>query len=1255
MNYEEAFTQSLKYFNGDELAANVFLSKYALTDQEGDIKEATPNAMHKRIASEFARIEAKYPNPMSEDEIYKLLKDFKYIVPQGSPMSAIGNDYQIQSLSNCFVKGTEVLTTNGIKAIENIEIGDRVVTHTGEVKPVVQLHENDLNGRPLIDLKCFRTPKITVTDNHEFMSISKEQIAWGQEPKFNPVSYLRSGDYIAIPNRTTEGTVQNLSLFDLFLNKKEVSFESRDYKVLEQDKTFGLSTIGTDGRLVNHKQSIPKEIVPDQDFAYFLGLWYGDGCIFSDKSSSSLKNQGSLTRQRDLVPNSRVRGITFTFGTHEEKLRDFVCKEFDKLGIACQVVDYENTRQVTVHSAALGIGFQNLFGRGYSGKNLHESIYDWPKEMVESLAQGLVDSDGTITKQGDVRVVLSNKSLVKSFYHLLRSHGYVVGYSENKTTARLDFGREDRIRNLSLKSYSDDRVTMDISYENNGKHFVVIGENTFVRIQSKTHNDTNHDFVYTFGVEDVHSYSVEGLLSLNCFVIESPHDSYSGIMHADQQLVQLMKRRAGVGLDISKIRPKGMITNNAAKTTDGIGVFMERFSNSCREVAQNGRRGAELMSISVHHPEVETFAKIKNDPLKVTGANISIKLTEEFMVAVRDNKDYQLRWPVDSDDPVVTETIPARQVWDTIINSAHNRAEPGIFFWDNVAKWTPSDAYPKYKSVTTNPCGEIVLSPNDSCRLLVLNTISFIKNPFSEKASFDSNKFYEMAQKAQRLMDDIIDLELEKIDRILEKIESDPEPEHVKKVEFDLWSDIRETCERGRRTGLGVTAIGDAVAAMGLIYGSDESIVFVEEMYKTLAMGAYRSSVDMARDRGAFPEYDYELEKDHPFINRIMDEDVTLRQDWEKVGRRNVALTTTAPTGSVSILTQTTSGIEPAFMTSYTRRKKVNPDSKEDIRIDFTDEIGDKWQEFTVYHHGVKTWMDITGETDITKSPYHGGTANDIDWINRVKIQGAAQKWICHSISSTVNLPEDVSVDTVKEIYLTAWQEGLKGITVYREGSRSGVLVDSSKLGKGKPAAFATHDAPKRPEELDCDVHQMTVKGEKWMMFVGLLDNKPYEIMGGLSEYISLPKRVKMGKIKKVKVSNGSRYDFHYDHLKKVDSKDLGDGKHQITYVEDPEGETIIKDIQHSFDNATEAAFTRTLSLSLRHGADSQFVVEQLQKGAEKDDDLFAFSKAASRVLKNYIVEGAANGKTCEECGSENIVYQEGCLACQDCGSSKCG
>ena len=725
----------------------------------------------------------------------------------------------------------------------------------------------------------------------------------------------------------------------------------------------------------------------------------------------------------------------------------------------------------------------------------------------------------------------------------------------------------------------------------------------------------------------------------NCFVIEAPEDSYGGILKTDQEQVQIMKRRGGVGFDISTIRPKGMSTSNAAKTTDGIEVFMDRFSNSCREVAQGGRRGALMLSISVHHPQVMDFIKIKRDLTKVTGANISVRVSDEFMNAVKNNESYEQRWPVDSTDPEIKNTADATEVWNELIEGAHASAEPGVLFWDTATRMTPSDAYADqgFGSVSTNPCGEIILSPYDSCRLMLMNLTSFVDNAWTDKASFDWGKFRIMSRKAQRLMDDMIDIEIEQIDKILTKIDNDPETDETKYYERNLWHTIRQVAVDGRRTGLGVTGLGDAIAMLGQTYGDDDSIETVEEIYKWLSLASYEESIQLAKERGAFPIFDASKEEGHPFISRVVNELVDpVQADYRQYGRRNIANTTTAPAGSVSCLTQTTSGIEPAFMLYYKRRKKaVNGEE-----VMFVDDLGDEWTEFTVYHHAFKKWIDSSldpniGQIDtedlVQMSPYAGATANEIDWRAKVKLQSVAQKWICHAISNTTNLPADIDVETVKDIYMLGWELGCKGVTVYRDGSRSGVLVSTEEKKEEK---FGERHAPKRPETLDCDIFHTSVKGQKWVVLVGLMDGKPYEVIGGEAEMIELPRRIKNGTLtKRAFKTTNSKYDLS---------------------IGDTEDTLNIKDVVSVFANANHAGYTRTISLALRHGVPVQYLVEQMQK--DREADLFSFSKVIARCLKNYIVDGTEVDKTCSNCGAEgSLVYQEGCVTCKSCGHGKCG
>lgn len=724
----------------------------------------------------------------------------------------------------------------------------------------------------------------------------------------------------------------------------------------------------------------------------------------------------------------------------------------------------------------------------------------------------------------------------------------------------------------------------------------------------------------------------------NCYVVDSPHDAYGSIMEADENLVQISKRRGGVGIDISNLRPAGAPTKNAARTSTGVVSFAERYSNSIREVGQAGRRGALMITLNVHHPDILEFAKVKRDLSKVTGANISIKLTDEFLKAVDANEAYEQRWPVDSSSPSISRWVSAKDTWNIIVENAHHMAEPGLLFWDNIIKESPADCYSElgFETISTNPCSEIPLSAFDSCRLMLLNTFGYVENPFTDKAVFNFNKFSKDAEICQRLMDDLVDLEVECIDRIINKINNDPEPLEAKSRELKLWNNIKTAALNGRRTGTGTTAIGDTLAALGLPYASDEGIKMTESIYKTLKLSAYRSSVNMAKEIGSFPIWEHDREKNNPFLNRIKDEDPDLFNDMRVYGRRNIALLTTAPAGSVSILTQTSSGIEPQFMIDpYIRRKKGNPGDY-GFRSDFVDQNGDHWMEFKVYPAKVKMWMEITGESDLKKSPWSGSTASELDWRKRVYLQSVAQKHLDHAISSTLNLPNDASVASVDEIYRTAWKSGCKGITIYRDGCRTGVIVSESK--KDNNNEIVNTKAPKRPKSLSCHVHHCVVKGNPYFVIVGLMKDKPYEVFSSINHTsdsdgsLLIPKNFTDGLL--TKESRG-----HYS----TDLQDKNGEKLSITKI----GDRLTEE---------EGALTRMISTALRHGADVQFIVHQLEK---VEGTMHGFSKSIARALKKYIADGTeVSGETCGSCKSNDknaLVRQEGCIICKLCGWSKCG
>lgn len=784
----------------------------------------------------------------------------------------------------------------------------------------------------------------------------------------------------------------------------------------------------------------------------------------------------------------------------------------------------------------------------------------------------------------------------------------------------------------------------------------------FARIEHKYKNPLSEDDIYEL-LKDFKYIIPQGspmagignnfqVVSLsNCFVIGNPanSDSYGGILKIDQEQVQLMKRRGGVGHDLSHIRPKMSPVKNSALTSTGIVPFMERYSNTTKEVAQGGRRGALMLSISIKHPDAEDFIDAKMELNKITGANVSVKIDDEFMRCVVSGKPYKQQFPINSDNPSVIKEIDARELWKKIIHNAWQSAEPGVLFWDTIIRESVPDCYASFgfKTISTNPCGEIPLCAYDSCRLLAINLYSYVKHPFTPEAEFDFELFKQHVQKGQKLMDDLIDLEMEKIERILAKIESDPEPEGIKRTEKELWLNIKMKCLEGRRTGFGITAEGDMLAAMGLTYGTDEATAFAVEVQKTLACSAYRSSALMARDRGAFPIYDYKLEENNPFIQRLKSADEELYSLMKQYGRRNIALLTIAPTGSVSICTQTSSGIEPAFLVSYRRRRKVNPNDSE-ATISFTDEEGQAWEEYNVLHHKFAVWAEINGYnvadlihkyTDeqlqevIAKSPYNNATANCVNWVNKVKMQGAIQKWVDHSISVTVNIPKETSEEVVDKIYQTAWESGCKGMTIYRDGSRNGVLVSGSSKNNN---TFTETKAPKRPKKLEADIIRFQNDKEKWIAVVGLYEGRPYEIFSGKAASFVLPNSVEKGWVIRVKEEDNlpARYDFQF----------LDNDGYKVTI------EGLSRMFKKEYWN-----YAKLISGILRHGMPITNVIELISKLTLDTDSINTWKNGIARALKKYVKDGTiVEGEKCPQCGGK-IIYTSGCKQCSDCGWSKCG
>jgi len=1271
--YNQVLEASTEYFHGDELAAKVFTDKYALQNAKGEYFEQTPTDMHWRLAKEFARIEKKYPNPMSEEEIFGLLDRFKYIVPQGSPMSAIGNPHQIQSLSNCFVvenpfdsyagvlktdqelaqiskrrggvgvnisslrprglptanaakttdgigvfmerfsntirevaqclhKDTQILTSAGLLPISQITPGTKVWTNSGWVQVEKILH----NKKKLVKLTTKSGKEILCSEDHVFHTINGEKAVkdlkvgdpitqivgagWNGKdiqlhrpsyrfPKRTPIDIKRK-----IQKLYNTGNYSYASLSKQYdLNKSTVAY------IIKKKNKFILQT----------DIKLPRILTPQ--LAYLTGLMYGDGYVRLNKNDEPCGISVTLSEDWKDITNKFVTYCKSEFNYEPPIYK----KSNEKCSVGC----------ITSKLMAQFLSFNQILKEKSANIKFPEKIKSACPKVIFAFLSGYFDSDGCVSKsKKQYKLSSICKKFLLDVQIVLSSFGIA---SKLHTEYRSKKGWQD-LYELTIngnKSQTIFRRLMHESVKIGSRHFESKKRDCTQTIYNVTQlgsNSSRHRYIMSNN--QLISYSTFERLKKD---LDLPYNVY--LLQDNVQSIQQINDQEHDVYDL--VLPKEHLF----------------FANGLYP-HNSGRRGALLIACSVHHPEVKTFINIKRDLKKVTGANISLQLSDEFMEAVKKGEKYQLRWPVDSKSPQISEYVDARSIWNEIIAAAHGTAEPGILFWDTALKYTPADIYADvgYRSICCNPCAELILSKNDSCRLLLLNLFSYVVNPYEKNSFFDYKLFRTHAQKAQRLMDDMIDLEIEAIDRIINKVKNDPEPKHIKATEMALWEDIREACINGRRTGTGITGLGDCLAALGIKYGSKKSIEATDSIYKELAGGCYASTCILASERGTFPIFSFEKEKNHPFLERIWEAFPETYKLYKKHGRRNIALTTTAPAGSASTLTQTTSGIEPAYLLSYVRRKKINP-SDQNARVDFVDQLGDKWQEFTVYHHGVKKWMDVTGKTTIEDSPYYGATSNEIDWKASVKLQGAGQHWTCHALAKTCNLPSDVSVEVVKDVYMTAWESGCKGFTVYRDGSRDGVLLSKSQKEKdeeGRPLNMPISMAPKRLDELHCHVKKAKIQEEAWTIFVGLFNNQPYEVFGGLSKYVDIPNKYKTGKIiKNGKVDGITTYNLI-----------VGDGDDQM----------IIKDIANVFENATFGTFTRTISLALRHGTPIQYVVEQLQK--DKHSDMTSFSKVMARVLKSYIQDGThSSDKTCPTCKKENsLVYQDGCVMCSSCSWSRC-
>ena len=1283
-SFDEVLAASQNYFNGDDLAAKVFITKYALTDKQGNIYEKTPTDMHHRLAKEFARIEARYPNPLSEEQIFAHLDQFKYIVPQGSPMAGIGNPYQITSISNCFVidspadsyggifkfdqeeaqimkrrggvggdistiRPRGLYTNNAAKTTDGIAVFMERFSNTcrevaqggrrGALMLSISVHHPEIETFINIkrDLKKVTGANISIRLSDEFMNAVKNktdvELRWPVDSK-NP-SMKMNVDANHIWNQINESAHASAEPGILFwdtIKKWSPADAYPEFQTVSTNPCFSGETLiaVADGRNAVSIRQLTEE---GKDIP-----------VYSTDPTTGIISIKTGRNPRITGIDKKLVRVSLDNGSHFDVTPDHKCMLRDGTPVVARDLK---------HGDSLSPFAKEVASVKTDGKEYYRIRTDTRNSQNGKVFEHRLIAKHNDPKKWEETYVLEQKNK-------WAKGGLVVHHKDYN-------GLNNCIDNLNIMTFKEHQkyhAEHDNQGENNGRALDIsaaqIKEHAInlTKILNRRFSNNewqayakNNKLPQTFSswrqsdffkspVELAKACAVEcGIENCECdprltrTLTAMLAQGYSAELVGNQVLVE---KTCETCSNLFSVEHNKREISFCSHSCSLIYVNSSKEVNVCRTASLN--KLANEKSLINKEEQARIFSALKfslnRDPLSkeweiaCKTENIPFRIGKSMKYGFKTWGDVKEAGNAYNHKVLSVEELPGEHtVYNITVDDNHtvslitNINENGL------------------TGVNAFQCGEITLSPYDSCRLLLVNTVSFVANPFTPQAKFDYKKYGEVVNMSQRLMDDMIELELENIDKILAKIDADPEAQDVKLSEIELWNKIKTACIRGRRTGLGVTSIGDTVAAMNTVYGSEGSVELIEEVYKHLAINSYRSSITLAKERGAFPAYDYELEKDHPFINRIMNEDAEMKADWAKYGRRNIANTTTAPAGSVSVLTQTTSGIEPAFMLAYKRRKKITA-ADNSVKVDYVDNMGDKWQEFNVYHHWFKTWMDITGKTDPKESPYWGGCSNDIVWVNKTKAQAVAQKWICHSISNTTNVPADTSVDVIKSIYMTGWESGCKGITVYRDGSRAGVLVSQETKKTDDRKAFTEHSAPKRPKELICDIHTMSVHGEKWTFFVGMLEGRPYEIMGGLSKFVNIPKRVKSGKIL---IHNGpsnpiARYDLHYD------------------FEKGPEDEAVIKDITSLFENAVHSAFTRVTSLSLRHGTPVQFVVEQIQKGSEVEDDLFSFSKALSRVLKPYIKDGTkvSADKKCPTCGAPDLVYQEGCMLCRNCAFSKC-
>ena len=1267
---DEVYKSTLEYFSGDELAANVWIDKYCLKDSEGNLFELNPNDMHKRLSSEFSRIENKYDenkidksnhseygkkrSKLKEEDIFDLFKDFNFVVPQGSVMSMLGDENSFGSLSNCIVipelfdsyggilyadqqlvqlmkrrcveENTKVITKEkGIISIKDVEIGMNIYSFNlnnkkSEYKKILNKFETEVKKEDRTEILYSNGTILKTSKNHPILVLNEEY------------NYKK---------------VSNLNIGDICIKPEKSEFENFDDKLSDLAWFIG-AHIG-DGTAGLHKQKNRNNKIKIYETIRFRIL--GDNENVIKKYSEILNNLTGSNAKYYKSTSKRYKSDVWLYCNVKTKLNEVVEKYLDgQIG-------------KKVYSAKTPSFIKN--------NNL------WIPYIA-----GLIDTDGTIKGENTIQLDMCAENIISDVCLFLNKYGitYHVKKNEPKRINEkpiyrilINSNEEQFIKNISKYMHHENKISKIINNAyrpfshvkklTNNEVFNII-ENYKKQLYIKGDKDKKNNLSSciilmkkenSVGIGSLNIFKEYNLLSdekyneINKRVIikqisqDLISEKYIDIEVEDNNNFYAGEfgfvniHNCGVGLDISTLRPDKTIVTNAAKSSTGAVSFMERFSNTTKEVAMNNRRGALIITIDINHPDVEKFITIKSDLKKVTGANISLKITDDFMQAVEKDEDFELKFPTHSDTPLVSRKIKAKELWNKVIKQANSFAEPGLIMWDRQHWYSTSSIYPEYTNISTNPCSEIAMGA-DSCRLIALNMFGCVVSPFTDKAKFNFDLWYKIVYESQRLMDDLVDLELESVERILNKIENDNEPDFIKYVEKRTWETLYDNGKKGRRTGLGFTALADTLAALNIKYDSLESLEIIEKIMKKKCEAEFDSSIDMAIERGKFSGFDQEIEKTSHFIQMMQKELPIVYNRMMKFGRRNVSISTIAPSGSVSLLTRTSSGIEPVFMLSYKRRKKIS-DKESNIKVDFTDAMGDKWQEFDVFHPRLKQWMDLTNKT-IEQSPYVNCTAHDIDWKFRINIQSVCQKYVTHSISSTINLKSETTDDVVSDIYMESWKKGLKGITVYREGSRAGVLIKSEEKDDKKLNTLKVNNAPKRPKTLSCEVIRFNNNNDKWVAFVGLmLDSsnklKPYEIFTGLSDDFAIPLWVTKGEIVKIKEDGISRYDFVYrDKTGKY--KTIVEGLNRVFHKE--------------FHN-----YSRLLSSTIRHGMPIDKVIE-LVEALNLDSDLItSWKKGIQKALKNYIDDGKISDKKCPECGQESLRYESGCVTCSNCSYGKCG